>query len=176
MKFQETVWFNEAAGRYNIQLPWKSSMQDLPTNFIKISKKWLNSLQNSLNKMDPERIKYNNQLFEQLNLGFIEKVHNLNHDEGILHYIPHFPAFKADSVTTKMWIVYDTSATMSPNESIKSQWLSTYKSKSDARSSRHTFKIQNPQNSLLSRYRKSLIPTDRTEFPRPGLAQQDSYG
>lgn len=87
MKFQETVWFNEAAGRYNIQLPWKSSIQDLPTIFIKLSKKWLNSLQNSLNKMDPERIKYNNQLFEQLNLGFIEKVHNLNHDEGILHYI-----------------------------------------------------------------------------------------
>ena len=52
--------------------------------------------------MDPERIKYNNQLFEQLNLGFLDKVHNLNHDEGILHYIPHFPAFKADSVTTKM--------------------------------------------------------------------------
>lgn len=38
MKFQETVWFNEATGRYNVQPPWKSSMQDLPTNFIKISK------------------------------------------------------------------------------------------------------------------------------------------
>ena len=173
MKFQETVWFNEATGRYNVQPPWKSSMQDLPTNFIKISKKWLNSLQNSLNKKDSDLIKYSNQLFEQLNLGFIEKVHNLNHDEGILRYIPHFPAFKADSAMTKMWIVYDASARMSPNESIKSQWLSAYKSKSDGRSSRHPFKIQNPQN---SRYRKSLIPTDRTEFPRPGLAQQDSYG
>ena len=36
--FQETIWFNEATGRYNVQPPWKSSMQDLPTNFIKISK------------------------------------------------------------------------------------------------------------------------------------------
>ena len=142
MKFQETVWFNEATGRYNVQLLWKSSMQDLPTIFIKLSKKWLNSLQNSLNKKDSEHIKYNNQLFQQVNPGFIEKVHNLNHDEGILHYIPHFPAFKADSATTKMQIVYDTSARMSPNESIKSQWLSTYKSKSDARSCRHTFKFR----------------------------------
>ena len=38
VKFQETIWFNEATGRYNVQPPWKSSMQDLPTNFIEISK------------------------------------------------------------------------------------------------------------------------------------------
>ena len=60
-------------GRYNVQLPWKSNKHDLPTNFV-LSKKRLNSLQNSLNKKDPEVIKkYNNQLLEHPNLGFIEK-------------------------------------------------------------------------------------------------------
>ena len=80
-----------------------------------MSKSRLNSLQNSLNRKDPELItKYNEQLLEQLNLGFIEKVQNLDHHEGVLHYMPHFPVFKSDSATTKMRIVYDASARMSP--------------------------------------------------------------
>ena len=57
--------------------------------------------------------KYNEQLLEQVNLGFIEKVRNLNLHEGNLHYIPHFPVFKTDSATTKMRIVYDASARVS---------------------------------------------------------------
>ena len=113
-KFQETIWFNEATGRYNVKLPWKLNKHDLPANY-NLSKSRLNSLQNSLNRKDPELItKYNEQLLEQLNLGFIEKVQNLDHHEGVLHYMPHFPVFKSDSATTKMRIVYDTSARMSP--------------------------------------------------------------
>ena len=74
----------------------------------------MNSLLNSLNKKDLGLIKkYNEQLLEQVNLGFIEKVTNLNLHEGILHYIPHFPVFKTDSATTKMRIVYDASARVS---------------------------------------------------------------
>ena len=74
----------------------------------------MNSQLNSLNKKDPGLIKkYNDQLLEQVNLGFIEKVRNLNLDEGILHYIPHFPVFKTDSATTKMRIVYDASVRVS---------------------------------------------------------------
>ena len=68
----------------------------------------------SLNKKDPGLIeKYNGQLLEQVNLGFIEKVRNINLHEDILHYIPHFPVFKTDSATTKMRIVYDASARVS---------------------------------------------------------------
>ena len=74
----------------------------------------MNSLLNSLNKKDPGLIKkYNQQLLEQVNLGFIEKVRNLGLHEGILHYIPHFPVSKTDSATTKMRIVYDASARVS---------------------------------------------------------------
>ena len=113
-KFQETIWFNEATGRYNVKLPWKLNKHDLPANY-NLSKSRLSSLQNSLNRKDPELItKYNEQLLEQLNLGFIEKVQNLDHHEGVLHYMPHFPVFKSDSATTKMRILYDASARMSP--------------------------------------------------------------
>jgi len=108
--FEETIQFNAATGRYNVKLPWKKNKNDLPSNF-NLSMKRLTSLQRSLYKKDPELIKkYDSQLLEQLHLGFIEKVSDLNHHEGILHYIPHFPVFKADSATTKMRIVYDASA------------------------------------------------------------------
>ena len=110
IKFQKTIRFNKATGTYNIRLPWKLNKHDLPTNFI-LSKRRLNSLLNSLNKKDPALIKkYNEQLIEQVNLGFIKKVRNLNLHEGLLHYIPHFPVFETDSATTKMRIVYDASA------------------------------------------------------------------
>ncbi|KAK3752075.1 hypothetical protein QZH41_005571 [Actinostola sp. cb2023] len=108
--FEETIQFNAATGRYNVKLPWKKNKNDPPSNF-NLSMKRLTSLQRSLYKKDPELIKkYDSQLLEQLHLGFIEKVSDLNHHEGILHYIPHFPVFKADSATTKMRIVYDASA------------------------------------------------------------------
>ena len=107
------IQFNKATGRYNVRLPWKLNKQDLPTNFI-LSKRRLNSLLNSLNKKEPGLIKkYNEQILEQVNLGFIEKVRNLNIHEGILHYIPHFPVFKTDSATTKMRTVHDASARVS---------------------------------------------------------------
>ena len=113
IKFQKTILFNKVTGRYNARLPWKLNKHDLPTNLI-LSKRRLNSLLNSLNKKDPGLIKkYNEQLREQVNLGFIEKVRNLNLHEGILHYIPHFPVFKTDSAATKMRIVYDASARVS---------------------------------------------------------------
>ena len=113
IKFQKTIRSNKATGRYNVRLPWKLNKHDLPTNLI-LSKRRLNSLLNSLNKKDLGLIKkYNEQLLEQVNLGFIEKVRNLNLHKGILHYIPHFPVFKTDSATTKMRIVYDASARVS---------------------------------------------------------------
>ena len=94
IKFQKTIRFNKATGRYNVRLPWKLNKHDLPTNFI-LSKRRFNSLINSINKKDPGLIKkYNEQLLEQVNFGFIEKAKNLNLHEGILHYIPQFRLFK----------------------------------------------------------------------------------
>ena len=93
IKFQKTIQFKKATGRYNVRLPWKLKKHDLPTNFI-LSKRGLNSLLNSLNKKEPGPLKkYNEQILKQVNFGFTEKVRNLNLHEGILHYIPPLPCF-----------------------------------------------------------------------------------
>ena len=34
IKFQKTIRFNKATGRYNVRLPWKLNKHDLPTNLI----------------------------------------------------------------------------------------------------------------------------------------------
>ena len=112
-KFLKTIHFDKASGTYNVQLPWKSNKQELPTNF-ELSKRRLKSLIFTLKTKDQALIsKYNSQLMEQLDLGFIEKVQEPT-NATVIHYIPHFPVFK-DSATTKMRIVYDASAKTSPS-------------------------------------------------------------
>ena len=112
-KFLKTIHFDKASGTYNVQLPWKSNKQELPTNF-ELSKRRLKSLIFTLKTKDPALIsKYSSQLMEQLDLGFIEKVQEPT-NATVIHYIPHFPVFK-DSATTKMRIVYDASAKTSPS-------------------------------------------------------------
>ena len=153
IKFQKTIQFNKATGRYYVQLPWKLNKHNLPTNFI-LCKRQLNSLPNSLNKKEPGIIKkYNKQMLEQVNLGFIEQVRNLNLHEGILHYIAHFPVFKTDSATTKMRIVYDASARVSSDAVSLNDCLHTGP---NVGFNWYPTKVQDSQNSLHSRYRKSF--------------------
>ena len=70
IKFQKTIRFNKATGRYNVRLPWKLNKHDLPTNFI-LSKRRLNSLINSINKKDPGLIKKykNNSLNKSISVS-----------------------------------------------------------------------------------------------------------
>ena len=109
--FENTIEFNHASNRYNVRLPWRDNKHNLPVNY-ELAKKRLKSLQHSLNKRNPELIhRYNEQLLDQLKQGFIETVEEPSIHTGTVHYISHFPVFKEDSVTTKMRIVYDASAT-----------------------------------------------------------------
>ena len=113
--FRKTIKFNNTSGRYSVALPWKDNKNDLPSN-LNLSVKRLASLQRTLNKRDHALIgKYDKQLQEQLQMGFIEKVPDMHYHEEIVHYIPHFPVFKEDSATTKMRIVYDASAKHNSN-------------------------------------------------------------
>ena len=70
IKFQKTIRFNKATGRYNVRLPWKLNKHDLPTNFI-LGKRRLNSLINSINKKDPGLIKKykNNSLNKSISVS-----------------------------------------------------------------------------------------------------------
>ena len=108
--FEETVRFNEATGTYQVRLHWKDNTMSLPSN-LGIRKKQLCSLLNRLNKDGPDCIeKYDEAIREQRGRGFIKKVDDTCRVQGILHYIPHLPAFNEDSATTKMRIVYNASA------------------------------------------------------------------
>ncbi|XP_068750912.1 uncharacterized protein [Montipora capricornis] len=113
--FRKTIKFNDTSGRYSVALPWKENKNDLPSN-LNLSVKRLASLQRTLNKRDHELIgKYDKQLQEQLQMGFIEIVPDMHHHDEIVHYIPHSPVFKEESATTKMRIVYDASAKQNSN-------------------------------------------------------------
>lgn len=96
-----------------MRLPCKDIKQNLPTNFT-LEIKWLSNLKHTLNRNDPQLIqKYNNQILDQLQRGFIEPVHDPSTYQGVMHYIAHFPIFK-DSHSTAMRIVYDASAKILP--------------------------------------------------------------
>ena len=125
--FRKTIKFNDTSGRYSVALPWKENKNDLPSN-LNLSVKRLASLQRTLNKRDPELIgKNDKQLQEQLQMGCIEKVPDMNHHEEIVHYIPHFPVFKEDTATTKMRMtpIYDTSAKQNSNSASLNYCLHT---------------------------------------------------
>lgn len=110
-KFQHDIKFKEKIGRYIVRLPWKEFTNRLPSN-LSLCKKRLRSLRQSLDKRGVETLnKYDQQIQDQLQRGFIEKVKDIHIHEGMLHFIAHFPVFK-DSLTTRMRIVYDASAKM----------------------------------------------------------------
>lgn len=54
---------------------------------------------------------YNNIILEQLALGIVVPVNNLNEEPNTrLHYLPHHAVVRQDKATTKLRIVYDASA------------------------------------------------------------------
>ena len=113
--FQRDIKFNGNTGRYTMRLPWKNNNKNLPSNY-RLCKRRLYSLHESLQKRSTNALEqYHQQIQDQLKRAFIEKVHDMIAYEGKLHYIAHFPVFK-DSITTRMRIVYDSSAkTKGPN-------------------------------------------------------------
>ena len=162
-KFLQTIHFDQRTGIYKVRIPWKTNKNELPTN-LELSKRRLRNRISSLKKKDPTLIKrYNNQLMDQLKLGFIEQVQEPTQSKTI-HYIPHFPVFKDDSATTKMRIVYDASAKMSPDSLCLNDCLHTGPNLIK-KPIQHSDKIPTTQYSFHSRHRKS-IPTNRTPSGR----------
>ena len=104
--------FNEQEGRYTVQLPWKQDRPPLPSN-LGLCKKRLCALVGHLGRNPEQLVNYNQIIHSQLKEGFIEKVENPYCHTGTLHYIPHHPVIKEERVTTKIRIVYKTSARIS---------------------------------------------------------------
>ena len=95
--------------RYSTKLPWKIGHKPLPDNYsIAVSR--LKSQLSRLKK-EPEVLEeYDRIINEQLRLGIIEKVLDLESTEAEkLHYLPHQPVIRRDAETTKVRIVFDAS-------------------------------------------------------------------
>ena len=93
--------------RYSVGLPWKAGNKTLPTNFDNALAR-LNSLFKKLKK-DPSTLKrYDDIIKEQVRLGIVEQVSELEMAEKT-HYLPHMAVVREEAETTKVRIVYDAS-------------------------------------------------------------------
>ena len=103
---KERMVFNGT--RYIVELPWKEGHERLSSNY------W-NSLQRLKAQVrrlqqEPEiLVEYDRVIKEQLEKGIIEPICDLE-SEGKLYYLPHHPVIRKDAKTTKLRVVYETSA------------------------------------------------------------------
>ena len=106
-KFKQSITYDEQSNQYSVRLPWRENKAQLPSNYgLALGR--MRSLQHTFIKNKEYCDQYTNVLADQLNRGFIERVHpdNKKHD---VHYLPHH-GVKKDSLTTPVRIVYDCSA------------------------------------------------------------------
>ena len=99
----------EESGRLRMPLMWKTSNSHLLGQNLNLSKSILKTNLNKLRK-NPEHLKLADNVFkEQLELGIIEKIPNMNqflteHPES--SFLAHMCVFKLDRATTKCRVVY----------------------------------------------------------------------
>ena len=106
--FKKTVMFKN--GRYEVNLPWKSTQTRLPSNRALAGRR-LNGLLKRLRHHPKVLQEYHAVMQEQLRQGIIEKVDETQQTTGrIVHYLPHHAVIRQDKETTKLRIVYDASA------------------------------------------------------------------
>ena len=106
--FKKTIMFKN--GRYEVNLPWKSTQVRLPSN-RDLAGRRLNGLLKRLSHHPKVLQEYHTVMQEQLQQGIIEKVDETQQNTGrIVHYLPHHAVIRQDKQTTKSRIVYDASA------------------------------------------------------------------
>ena len=105
--FHESISFR--GGRYEVGWPWKAH-HFLPDKY-QLAKWRLTTLLHRFRREPETLTTYNHVLQEQLQAGIIEvappEVDRFTHR---LHYLPHHPVFSPGNTTTKLRIVYDSSA------------------------------------------------------------------
>jgi len=104
--FVDSISFD--GNRYSVMLPWKESHEVLPSNYANSLARMKGQIRRL--KKEPEvLIEYDSIIKEQLKLGIIEKVVDLERAENA-HYLPHQAVIRRDAETTKVRVVYDASA------------------------------------------------------------------
>ena len=107
-QFHDVVKFKD--GRYEVQLPWKSPLVDIPDNYELCSKR-LHALLRRL-RQDPRLFEqYDKVIREQVEGTIVETVEDPKRIQGEqLHYLPHHAVIKHEKESTKLRVVYNASA------------------------------------------------------------------
>ena len=107
-QFKHNISFVD--GRYEVPLPWRSSLLAISLNYTLCLKR-LKSLLRWL-RQDPDLLReYNATIESQLKNGIIEivdEVESISNER--IHYLPHHAVVRRDEATTKVRVVYVASA------------------------------------------------------------------
>ena len=96
-------------GRYQVALPWKENVPDLPDNYDMALRRLCNTERRLLK--NPEiAAAYSENITQYLEKGYIRKIDPTEGKPARRWYLPHFPVVRLDRATTKTRIVFDTSA------------------------------------------------------------------
>ena len=97
-------------GRYQVSLPWKDVHSPLPDNY-QLALKRLRGLRHHLLQQPALLKEYDAIIQDQVKQGIVEVITDPTPtDSCAVHYLPHHAVVRQDKATTKMRIVYDTSA------------------------------------------------------------------
>ena len=107
-KFKDSVNFVD--GRYEVKLPWREMHPTLPNNYSLCLKR-LRGLLKRLRHNPDILQEYHSTIQDQLKRGIVEPVINQTTDKLLkIHYLPHHAVVRHTKDTTKLRVVYDTSA------------------------------------------------------------------
>ena len=108
-RFLDDIRYDAQKPEYEVRLPRKSNIQDLPSNYNNAAQRLYRELNKLKRDTDPDALrKYHEVITDQLNANKIEKCDAIS-TEGV-HYLPHRGVKKETSETTKLRVVYDASS------------------------------------------------------------------
>ena len=96
-------------GRYQVALPWKENVPDLPDNYDMALRRLCN-IERRLLKNPEIAAAYSENITQYLEKGYIRKIDPTEEKLARRWYLPHFPVVRLDRATTKTRIVFDASA------------------------------------------------------------------
>ena len=106
-KFMEEINFN--GKHYEVKLPFRENHPLLPDNHTS-SVRRLSSLISRLKTNTNLLQEYDNIIEDQITSGVVEPANDVLVPVGNVHYLPHREVVREDKNTTKVRVVYDTSA------------------------------------------------------------------
>lgn len=108
----------DASGRFLVRLPFKPNWQELGNSYNRAKYRFF-QLEKKLSKLTGFKSKYSEFLQEYKDLNHMKLVIPSDEESGnSSYYMPHHAVIKEESVTTKLRVVFDASATSSSGLSL----------------------------------------------------------